>query len=156
MVFLEEVYKQNKILDDLFSQIKDNQFVEKNKIELIQEIGEMVNETRCFKYWSNKPINYDLLYEEYADCLIMILYFFHLHNMNLNNRKYFAKDNIIDEIGYLYKLVSDFYFHDSEQLIRKILYNIIYLGEKLNLDKDLIKENTLKKINKDIAGFKNA
>ena len=79
MKFLEEVYEKNKYLDDLFCQIKDPLFEEKNKIELIQEIGEMVNETRCFKYWSKKEINNNLVKAEYADCIIMTLCFFQFH-----------------------------------------------------------------------------
>ncbi len=155
MKFLNEVYERNKILDDIFCQIKDPFFDEKNKIELLQELGEMVNESRVFKYWREKPVNLDKLYEEYADCLIMTLYFFHINNLELDNHKYGVKDNILDEIAFLYKLCSDYYYQDSELLIRKILYNFIYLGELLGLDKDLIVSNALNKINSNIEGFSN-
>lgn len=38
------------------------------------EIGELANETRCFKYWSNKgPSSKEVILEEYVDCLHFIL-----------------------------------------------------------------------------------
>lgn len=38
------------------------------------EIGELANETRCFKYWSNKkPSPKEKIIEEYVDCLHFIL-----------------------------------------------------------------------------------
>lgn len=38
------------------------------------EIGELANETRCFKYWSNKgPSEKQVILEEYVDCLHFIL-----------------------------------------------------------------------------------
>ena len=38
------------------------------------EIGELANETRCFKYWSNKPSSpNEVVIEEYADGLHFLL-----------------------------------------------------------------------------------
>src|SRR5690625_2367570 len=46
-----------------------------NKIvALLVEIGEMANETRCFKYWSNKePSKKKVILEEYVDCMHFLL-----------------------------------------------------------------------------------
>ncbi|KAF5039759.1 dUTP diphosphatase [Proteiniclasticum sp. QWL-01] len=48
----------------------------KNKkyLALLTELGELANETRCFKYWSTKPPSHrDKILEEYVDCLHFIL-----------------------------------------------------------------------------------
>ena len=38
------------------------------------EIAELANETRCFKFWSNKgPSSKETILEEYVDCLHFIL-----------------------------------------------------------------------------------
>lgn len=47
---------------------------EKRLLALIIEIGELANETRCFKYWSNKgPSSKEVVIEEYADGLHFLL-----------------------------------------------------------------------------------
>ena len=74
-----DVYEANKELDKMFdNEFKDSEMIKKNKLELLVEIGELANETRYFKYWSNKEVNLDLVKEEYADRLIMTLYFFNI------------------------------------------------------------------------------
>ena len=48
----------------------------KNKkyLALLTELGELANETRCFKYWSTKPpAPRENILEEYVDCLHFIL-----------------------------------------------------------------------------------
>ncbi|PKK39835.1 Dimeric dUTPase [Clostridiaceae bacterium JG1575] len=43
-------------------------------LALLTELGELANETRCFKYWSTKPPSArDVILEEYVDCLHFIL-----------------------------------------------------------------------------------
>ncbi|SFM31497.1 dUTP diphosphatase [Salibacterium qingdaonense] len=43
-------------------------------LALLVEIGELANETRCFKYWSQKPASdRDVIAEEYVDGLHFIL-----------------------------------------------------------------------------------
>lgn len=55
----ENYYQKNKKLDEEFNskyQENEPEFYEKNCIELLVEIGEFINETKCFKYWSIKPL----------------------------------------------------------------------------------------------------
>lgn len=43
-------------------------------LALIVEIGELANETRCFKYWSNKPASSkEIIMDEFADGLHFLL-----------------------------------------------------------------------------------
>lgn len=43
-------------------------------LALLVELGEMANETRCFKYWSNKPpSSKERILDEYADALHFFL-----------------------------------------------------------------------------------
>ena len=49
---------------------------QKNKkyLALLTELGELANETRCFKYWSVKPPSpREKILEEYVDCFHFIL-----------------------------------------------------------------------------------
>ena len=80
-----EVYQANKELDKMFDDaFADKEMIKKNKLELLVEIGELANETRFFKYWLDKPMDIDLVKGEYADCIIMTLYFFNIMNISLD------------------------------------------------------------------------
>lgn len=77
-----DIYQRNKKLDTHFEQKylnKEPYYFEKNCLELTVEIGEFVNETKCFKYWTIKKPNKDDMLEECADVIMMLLYcYYHL------------------------------------------------------------------------------
>ncbi|MGM8366760.1 dUTP diphosphatase [Virgibacillus sp. W0181] len=57
--------KHNLIQQDLF---------EEKYLALLTELGELANETRCFKFWSTKPRNETaVILEEYVDNIHFIL-----------------------------------------------------------------------------------
>ena len=151
MKFLLDVYKSNCELDEIFIQkySSDKDMYKKNKLELLVEIGEFANETKCFKYWSKKEANKELVLEEYADCLIMTLCLYHYFNMELDDLEYERMNDINDNIAYLYKLASSLYFNDDQNVLKEILFNLINVSELLKLNKDEIVEACLLKINKD-------
>ena len=52
----------------------NRKIVKRKMLALLVEIGELANETRCFKYWSNKPASErGVILEEYVDGLHFIL-----------------------------------------------------------------------------------
>ena len=154
----ELVYKKNKELDEKFNSLynmNDFNIIRKNKLELLVELGELANETKCFKYWSSKDINNEDLREEYADCLIMVLCFFNMYNINLDENFVIPKIkyDVVDLFGHLYKLCSEFYHEDNRDLIKLIFVNFIELGHLLKLTDDEIIEVCLMKINKNFERF---
>lgn len=77
MINLEELYNLQKELD---LEIAKNHNVSyetthaKRLLALIVEFGELANETRCFKYWSNKPSSAkEVVMDEYADGIHFLL-----------------------------------------------------------------------------------
>lgn len=74
---LQELYSLQEELDlDIASKhgVTYKSTHEKRLLALIIEIGELANETRCFKYWSNKgPSPKEVVIEEYADGLHFLL-----------------------------------------------------------------------------------
>lgn len=52
MYDLTNIYKTTKYIDDLFvvRYPNDKEIIRKNRLELLVEIGELANETKCFKY----------------------------------------------------------------------------------------------------------
>ena len=150
-----DVFKANKELDEMFNTtFPDDEMVKKNKLELLVEIGELANETRYFKYWSNKPMDMELVKMEYADCIIITLYFFNIMNISLDEEfmdidKY---DNV-DIFGRLYKLASDFYYNDDKELIKEIFVTIINLGYMIGFNNEIIINSCMTKINKNKSHF---
>lgn len=77
MIDLSELYECQAKLDAEIAS-KHNVTYEvthsKRLLALIVEIGELANETRCFKYWSNKgPSAKEIVMDEFADGLHFLL-----------------------------------------------------------------------------------
>lgn len=74
---LLQLFKLQKELDDRIAKEHDLQpkkLLKEKMLALLVEIGELANETRCFKYWSNKPASErEVILEEYVDGLHFIL-----------------------------------------------------------------------------------
>ena len=148
------VYESNKELDKMFDVFNDREIVKKNKLELLVEIGELANETRFFKYWSNKPMDINLVKGEYADCIIMTLYFFNILNISLDEDfPNIDKYDKVDIFGRLYKLASDFYYNSDKNIIKEIFVTLINLGYLIGFNNDDIINACLTKINKDKERF---
>ncbi len=152
MKFLDEVYSKNKELDKIFIskyESIDKDMFRKNKIELLVEIGELANETKCFKYWTTKTPNRELVLEEYADCIIMTLCLYNYYNLELEDIEYKRIEDINDQIASLYKLGSEIYFSDNTELLKELLFGLINLASLLKITKEEIVSSSLKKIELD-------
>lgn len=150
-----KVYEENKKLDDMFEYgFTDAKMHEKNKLELLVEIGELANETRYFKYWSSKPINMELVKGEFADCFIMTLYFFHIMNINLEDDfKKIEEYDKVDIFARLYELGVEFYKSDSKDVIKEFFSTLISLGYIIGFTDEDIINLSLVKIEKNKVRF---
>lgn len=74
---LEELFKLQVELDKKILEqhaLQNRSLVSEKILALQVEIGELANETRCFKYWSTKkPSSKDVILEEYVDCIHFLL-----------------------------------------------------------------------------------
>lgn len=56
--------------------LQGESLISKKVLALQVELAELANETRCFKFWSNKKASAkEIILEEYVDCLHFILTF---------------------------------------------------------------------------------
>ena len=152
-----KVYEENKTLDKLFIDKYGNNddIILKNQLELLVELGELANETKCFKYWSVKNANKDKVLEEYADVILMIFYFFRELDVSLSEN--FPNENnanLIDEFIILFELMAKFRYKYERELIKEIFINMLKLGELLELSSDEIINSCLNKIKIDRDRFK--
>lgn len=74
---LLQLFKLQKELDDRIVKehgLQPKKLLKEKMLALLVEVGELANETRCFKYWSSKPSSErSVVLEEYVDGLHFIL-----------------------------------------------------------------------------------
>jgi len=138
----KEVYEKNKKLDDIFIEKyeKDQPFYfEKNCLGFLVELGELANETKCFKYWTIKESNRKAVLEEFADCITMTLCFFNVLNLNLENfKEHYKSDNVLEIFNYLYQQGAKLMIKINEDLVKDIFVNLLHLAKLLELSEDEI------------------
>lgn len=73
----DKLYKMQEQLDNYIEahhDLEGTNIFEARYLALLVELGELANETRCFKFWSNKPKNADhVILEEFVDNLHFLL-----------------------------------------------------------------------------------
>ena len=145
----KKILKVNQELDKVFDEkySSDEHYYNKNCIALLVELGEFINETKCFKYWSIKKPNMDNVLEEYADCITMCLSFFTHLNVELDNIPNHSDIyDIFILINEIFKDATNMIENRNGDLIKKIFSNLLYLGEILKLDKNEIYNACYKKM----------
>ena len=137
-----KLYKRNKVLDSEFMNkyINDDKNLhKKNCLELIVELGELANESRCFKYWSIKKVNREYLLEEYADCLLMVLYMFNYYNIvNIYSMDKKYSDDILIVFNDLIRMCTKFMDNIGidEDYVMDVFNYLLHLGKLLCLNDD--------------------
>ena len=135
------IYENNKRLDITFFERYQNtpDFFKKNCIELLVELGEFANETKCFNYWSITEPNKEKILEEYADCITMVLVFFNISNLEIEEYyNHIESKNLLDVLNHLYELSVTLMNNYSTQTVKDIFGNLLYVGEILNLKQEEI------------------
>ncbi|MCI0766168.1 dUTP diphosphatase [Bacillus sp. TL12] len=155
---LVKIFSMQKVLDDRI--VKEHglegQNIFYNMILALQvEIGELANETRCFKHWSNKgPSEKEVILMEYVDGLHFIAslgngigfnsneYSLELLNRNAN---VFTSSALVSQFNNVYETVSEFRATQSIEIYEELLYSYLGLGKKLGFTFDEIEQGYYKK-----------
>ncbi|WP_291634424.1 dUTP diphosphatase [Clostridium sp.] len=123
--------------------------LQKKILSLQVELGELANETRCFKFWSIKlPSTKDVILEEYVDCLHFILSIGlekNFADITLNTK--YITCELSQQFLNLYVNISDFIICSSIDNYLNIFQNFLSLGENLGFSKEDIENAYLYKNN---------
>ncbi|HBM70322.1 MAG TPA: dUTPase [Firmicutes bacterium] len=115
-IVLDELFPLQSGLDEEIASLHHVNYEsthEKRVLALLVELGEFANETRCFKFWSNKgPSPKEVILDEFADAL----HFFLSLGLELGVSRYSHKFNVTSKdlttsILNVYELVSK--LHDE-------------------------------------------
>ena len=147
MLKLSKIYKETKYLDELFNRnanISNEEMIRNNILELLVELGELANETRCFKYWSVKgPSERSVILEEYIDCLNMILYFSNITGVALEEDfPEMVELDMTDTFICLYQNTCLLKEGLTKEKVKRLLVDILYLGNLLGFDIEDLEQAT--------------
>lgn len=153
----ESLFKTQKDLDNkiIKKHSLQKRSLKSNKLLALEvEISELANETRCFKYWSNKlPSSKEIILEEYADCLHFILSigieygFQDTEELNLQKPDTTATDQFLN----LYVDVTDFIVCSSKDHYLTLFEDFLNLGLYLDFSDDDIEDAYYKKNAKNLV-----
>jgi len=141
------VYQRNKELDDIFfsKYIDEKYMFEKNCIEFLVELGEFINETKCFKYWSIKKPKYDEMLEELADVFTMLMYFYNILNIDITYSDINQNENLLELINETYYLSTKLYKELNKDLLENIFTKLLNISKLLDIkEEEIIKAITKK------------
>lgn len=120
----------------------------KKILALFVEVGELANETRCFKFWSNKSRNNnDIILEEYVDGLHFIL------SLGLEKGYRYTSRNLseltraaeTEQFNIVFESCINFYKNVSKETYEQLFMNFLLLGEVLGFSESDIQVAYYKK-----------
>ncbi len=137
MLDLEKLYSYQASLDEEIA-LKHNVNYEstfsRRLLALLVELSELANETRCFKYWSNKKVGErDRIFDEYADGLHFSLSLgIYLKTTKFKYELHKSDEDLSKQFLNLYSLAIA--LKDNYDLAHYIAFMEQYLNLALSLD----------------------
>lgn len=149
---LSKLFELQKELDEHIIEqhnLKGVSLLSRKILALNVEIGELANETRCFKYWSTKkPSSKNVILEEYVDCLHFILTIglekdFSDVDIEIKSMDY----SLTEAFQNLYIDVNDFVVCSTKDHYITLFEDFLSLGINLGFTEQDIEEAYLEKNN---------
>ena len=149
---LQRLFKMQDTLDTRIlaeHNLSGIHLLRKKILSLQVELGELANETRCFKFWSTKePSSNDIILEEYVDCLHFILSIGlekNFHDITLNIK--YVTAELSEQFLNLYIHITNFIVCSSSDNYFNIFQNFLSLGQSLGFSEEEIENAYLYKNN---------
>ncbi len=107
-------------------------------LALLVELGELANETRCFKFWSKKPRSEKkVILEEYVDGIHFIL------SLGLEKNYYYESKDIeqsslseTEQFMLVYEKCLHYKNDPTQQLYNELFTSFLQLGQILGFDEE--------------------
>lgn len=147
---LVELYKIQKELDDRIYEehnLEGKNLIPAKILALQVELGELANETRCFKFWSNKgPSSKETILEEYVDCLHFILSIGLDNNFtNIDLGQIDNSKDLVEQFQDIYVRIVTLQYESKIDNYKKLFDNFLLLGKKLGFTKKEIYDSYIQK-----------
>ncbi|MBS4191553.1 dUTP diphosphatase [Bacillus sp. FJAT-49705] len=125
-------------------QLHNEDLFERKVLALLVELGELANETRCFKFWSLKSSSpQEIILEEFVDGIHFIL------SLGLEcgfdqeddfKGEVAGKSSLNDQFLFVYDLISKFKHSKSLEDYKKLFQAYIHLGELLGINAEAMEK----------------
>ncbi len=143
------LYERQKQLDEYITanhNLQTSDLINHKILALLVEVGELANETRCFKFWSSKaPSSKTVILEEYVDGLHFIL------SLGLDLGFRFSLEQVGGEYSQLeaflsvYSSIERFRNRLDNESYQQMFKEFLTLGETLGFNSEEIQKSYHKK-----------
>ncbi|WP_058307147.1 dUTP diphosphatase [Gracilibacillus massiliensis] len=122
--------------------LKNENVFDKKVLALLVEVGELANETRCFKYWSLKPASSKaVIAEEYVDGIHFILSL----GLELGINEYSPKtmenkEDLTSLFHLVFQSITELKEEHTVVAYQKVFDTYLTLGQKLGFSSEDIKK----------------
>ncbi|AST92806.1 dUTP diphosphatase [Sutcliffiella cohnii] len=148
---LDQLFLMQKELDSKIEEqhgLKKEELFDRKVLALQVEVGELANETRCFKFWSLKPSSpKEVILEEYVDGLhfILSLGLTLNYSMDIETEASVKMESVTEQFLVVYQLISQFRESRDEDTYQVLFSSYIHLGELLHFEWKEIEQAYYKK-----------
>lgn len=141
---IEKLYQMQKGLDAYIEKGHDLggiDLFEQKVLALLVEIGELANETRCFKFWSKKgPSERAVVLEEFVDGVHFILSLGLLTNCQKESEEVEAAETATAQFLLVMQAVHAFRHTKAEEDYQLLLNHYFALGDLLGFSPDEVEQ----------------
>ncbi|MDE5412360.1 dUTP diphosphatase [Alkalihalobacterium chitinilyticum] len=143
IVNLKKLFDMQRQLNERI--IKEHKLEERNLLAeqilaLEVELGELANETRCFKYWSNKPpAERHIILEEYVDGLHFILSLgivLEFEDIQVHTQREEKTITLVQAFQRVYDIITKLHEQQTFESYKELFDDYLILGEKLGFSTD--------------------
>lgn len=151
MLDIKRLFSMQEKLDRRISEehgLHNEDLMEKKLLALFVELGELANETRCFKFWSKKSAApQHTILEEYVDGIHFILSIgLELKaDDSLDIDLQIKEKTIVQQFNFLFNVISAFQKSPSLINYQQVFKEYLSLGELLGFTVDQIEEAYMEK-----------
>lgn len=113
--------------------LQSENVVDRKILALLVELGELANETRCFKFWSLKgPSDQETILTEYVDGIHFILSLANEYDFKLSVPEVFTtENNVTEQFLLLYQEISHFQNERKNDIFQTVFAEYLSLGKML-------------------------
>ncbi len=149
---LNKIYAKEKIINSYFAEkydYKNEEFFNKQVLELLCELSEFAYETKCFKFWKNESQSApEVTIPEFADCLMITLCFCDLANIDILEIEEIKEKDMVKMFIEANKLASTLTINLDKDKLLKILSYLIAISNLLGYSDEELDKYCAEKMDK--------
>lgn len=141
-MYLNEIFKLQEELDSrirIEHNLENVNLVDKKILSFLVELGELANETRCFKYWSKKSASErSIILEEYVDgfhFLVSIGIELNFNSILEANIASSTNDDLTEAFNITYEKIIDLKNNKTYDYYLSLFSTFLSLGESLGFSR---------------------